>query len=117
MKWTVKEDPAGDPLLSLAPLGGQVSRAIAAELIRDGFGEQCGECGKPFNAVRKRRGVGRVTHADLSGGLYSTTWLLCGRCTAEMKRNGNRVSDKLIAEARSATEAGLLMAAPAKGNA
>jgi hypothetical protein len=117
MKWTVTEDPSGDQLLALLPLGGEVSRAIAAELIRDGFGDQCGECGKPFNAVRKRRGIGRVSHVDLSGGIYTTTWLLCGRCTAEMKRNGNRVSHKLIAEARSATEAGLLLAARPRGSA
>lgn len=117
MRGTVKEDPSGDPMLFLLPLGGQVSRAIAAGLVRDGLGEQCGECGKPFNAARKRRGTGRVTHADLSGRLYSMAWLLCGRCTAEMKANGNRVSDKLIAESRSAAKAGQLMAVPTKGNA
>jgi len=112
-----KSDPHADPLLMLLPLQGEVSVAVAADLNRDGFGKCCANCDKPFNAARKQRGVGRVTHVDPAGMLFTTAWLFCGRCTAEMRRNGNRIPAKLTEEARAATSAGLLMATPAKGNA
>ncbi len=115
--WTVRE-PSGDPRLTLLPLHGDVSRALAAELIRDGCGDRCGECGKPFTAVRKFRGIGRVTHlSPLDGMLYSMAWLLCGRCTGAMRANGNQVSDRLIAEARAALKAHMTLLEPARGNA
>ncbi len=115
--WAVRE-ASGDPRLTLLPLQGEVSKALAAELIREGYGDRCGECGKPFTAVRKFRGIGRVTHlSPLSGMLYSTAWLLCGRCTGAMRANGNRVSDRLIAAARDALRAHTLMSEPARGNA
>lgn len=115
--WTVREG-TGSPLFSLLPLRGEVSKALAAELIREGFGEGCGECEKPFNAARKYRGIGRVTHVDPHGGaIYCTVWLLCGRCTAVMHANGNRVSGKLIAEARAAADAAMTLLDPARGNA
>ena len=116
MQWTVGEG-TGDPRLSLLPLHGETSKALAAELIRDGFGERCGQCEKPFNAVRKWRGIGRVTHLALGSMLCTTAWLLCGRCTAEMRANGNQVSGKLIAEARAGTDAALALMSPAGGHA
>jgi hypothetical protein len=115
--WTVRE-PSGDPRLSLLPLQGDISKALTRELIRDGCGDRCGECGKPFNAVRKHRGIGRVTHlAPADGMLYSMAWLLCGPCTRAMKSNDNRVSDRLIAEARASLDAHLLLAEPVRGSA
>lgn len=114
-QWSVKSD-SGDPLLSVLPLR-DAGRMLAAELIRDGYGKFCGECGRQFNAARKWRGIARVNHVDMAGGFFSTAWLLCGRCHADMMANGNRVSDKLIREAREACEAGQLMLAPAKGSA
>ncbi len=116
-QWTVC-DASGDPRLTLLPLHGEVSKALAAELIREGCGTHCGECEKSFTAVRKFRGIGRVTHlSPLDGMLYSTAWLLCGRCTGAMRANGNRVSDRLIAEARAALKAHTLMSESARGNA
>lgn len=115
--WTVRE-ASGDPRLTLLPLHGEVSKALAAELIREGCGDRCGECGKLFTIVRKFRGIGRVTHlSPLDGMLYSTAWLLCGRCTGAMRANGNRVSDRLIVEARAALNAHMLMSDPAQGKA
>lgn len=107
----------GDPRLSLLPLQGETSKALAAELIRDGFGERCGQCEKPFNAVRKWRGIGRVTHLAPGRLLCTAAWLLCGRCTAEMRANGNRVSEELIAEARAGTDAALALMSQAGGHA
>lgn len=104
-------------MLSVLPLRGAVSKALGDELIRDGCGDHCGECEKPFTAVRKARGIGRVTHLDMAGGLYSTAWLLCGACTAAMRANGNRVSHKLLVEAREAAKAGMMMTMPAGGSA
>lgn len=114
--WTVRE-AAGDPRLTLQPLHGGVSKALAAELIRQGCGDRCGECEKPFTAARKARGIGRVTHLDLSGAIYCTAWLLCGACTAIMRANGKKVSHKLLVEAREAAKAGMVMAMPAGGHA
>lgn len=114
--WTVREG-TGSPALSVLPLSGAVSKALGDELIRDGYGDHCGECEKPFTAVRKARGIGRVTHLDMAGAIYCTAWLLCGACTAAMRANGNKVSPKLLAEAREAAKAGMLMAMPAGGSA
>lgn len=115
--WSVKPG-SGDPLLSVLPLGGAVSVALAVDLVREGYADCCGECEKPFTVARKRRGIARVRHFDPGAGmLYSTAVLLCGRCTARMRANDNRVSDKLIAESREATAAGLTLTAPVGGNA
>lgn len=110
-------NPHADPRLMLAPLQGEVSVAVAADLNQDGFGKCCANCHKPFNAARKQRGVGRVTQVDPACMLFTTAWLFCGRCTAEMRRNGNRIPAKLTEQARAATSAGLLMATAAEGNA
>ena len=108
----------GDPLYSVLPLRGNVSKALSAQLIRDGNCKCCGECNKPFSSARKRRGIARVNHVDISCGLFiSTAWLLCGRCHGEMKRNGNRVSNKLIGEARSAVASAQLLQTPHAGSA
>lgn len=115
-RWSICEN-AGDPLLSVLPLHGEVAKALAAELIRDGFGKRCGQCEKPFTAVRKSRGIGRVTHLDLTGGLHCSVWLLCGTCAAAMRANGNRVSHKLLTEAREAAKASMVMAMPTGGSA
>jgi hypothetical protein len=115
--WQAKPDTTSDPLLLLSDLTGEVTEAIAAEMIRDGLATHCGECGKPFTLARKRRGVGRVRHLDPAGLVYSTTWVFCGRCHAQNQRNGGKVSDKLMEQAREATKAGQLAMMPAKGNA
>ena len=114
--WTVHEG-SGSPLLSVLPLNSAVSRALGDELIRDGHGDHCGECEKPFTAVRKARGIGRVTHLDPASGLYCSAWLLCGACTAAMRANGNKVSAKLVVEAREAVKASMMMTMPAGGRA
>lgn len=110
-------DHTADPLLRLAPLTGKVTDALGAELNRSGHGKTCGECEKPFTVARKQRGVARVSHIDPAGHLYTTAWILCGPCLSAMKRAGNTVSPKLLAEARAAAEAGQLMATPARGTA
>jgi hypothetical protein len=99
------------------PLRGEVTQAVAADLNRSGFGKCCAGCGKPFNAARKQRAVGRVSHIDPAGKLFTTAWLFCGPCAAGIRRNGNLMPAALMEEARAATSAGLLMAAPAKGSA
>jgi hypothetical protein len=113
----VKPDPASDPLLPLLDMTGKVTKAIAAEMIREGLATHCGECGKPFTLARKRRGVGRVRNLDANGRLYATSWIFCGRCHAQNQRNGGKVSDKLMDQAREAVKAGQLAMTPAKGNA
>ena len=102
MRWSLPGESKRDQALSMLPLEGKVSRRLAASLILEGFGTHCGACAKPFSAARKWRGVGRVTHTDLSGALFSSAWLLCSRCIGEMRRNGNQLSNGLILEARSA---------------
>ncbi|MEW5789526.1 MAG: hypothetical protein AB1899_16905 [Pseudomonadota bacterium] len=115
--WTAKPDPGADPLLGLLPFEAPgVRAAIASNLASTGHDTHCGQCKKPFTAARKRRGVARVTHID-AGVLCYTIWVLCGRCLAEMKRNGGKVSPLLMAEAREAAEAGLLALTPARGSA
>lgn len=116
-QFKVKNDPYADPLLMLLPLRGKISEAVGADLNRDGFGKYCADCGKPFNAVRKQRRVGRVTHIDPAGMVFTTAWLFCGRCATEMRRNGNCIPAKLMEEARAATSAGLLIKMPAEGSA
>jgi hypothetical protein len=115
--WEVKPDPTSDPLLPLLDMTGEVTEAIAAEMVRDGQATHCGECGKPFTLARKRRSVGRVRHLDPAGLVYSTTWVFCGRCQAQNQRNGGKVSDKLMEQAREAAKAGMLAMMPAKGSA
>lgn len=115
--YTVKADPNADLLLMAMPLGGEVSRAIAADLNAAGRGKCCAGCDKPFSAARKQRAVGRITHADPSGQLFTTTWLFCGTCAAAIRRNDGRIPVHLVQEARDATAAGLLLAAPAGGTA
>lgn len=114
--WTVREGSLS-PMLSVLPLRGAVSKALGDELIRAGCGDHCGECEKPFTAVRKARGIGRVTHLAPASGLYCMAWLLCGACAATMRANGNRVSHKLVAEAREAAKASMMMSMPAGGSA
>lgn len=118
MRYEVKEDPHADPLLMLLPLKGKVSGAVVDDLNRSGHGKSCAVCGKPFNAARKQREVGRVTHVDPVGGMvFTTAWVFCARCAGEIRRSGNRMPTALMEEARAAASAGLLLAAPAKGNA
>jgi hypothetical protein len=113
--YTVTEDHQADPLLTVAPLAlPGVKVSIAADMARTGHGTHCGQCGKPFNLARKPRGIARVRHVAPTA-LHTTTWLLCGRCLAEMRRNGNQVSPSLLAEARAATDAGRVLLMPAKG--
>lgn len=107
-----------DPMLVAMPLGGTVSQAIAADLNRSGHGRCCSGCDKPFNTARKQRGVGRIRHVDVAGLLVvSTAWVFCGVCLAGIRRNGNLMPAHLVEEARAAASAGLLLAAPAEGNA
>lgn len=115
--WQVKPDSDSDPLLPLLDLTGEVTEAIAAEMIRDGLATHCGECGKPFTLARKQRSLGRVRHVDTAGLVYSTSWIFCGRCHAQNQRNGGRVSDKLLEQAREAAKAGQLAMTPARGSA
>jgi hypothetical protein len=115
--WEVKPDTTSDPLLPLLDMTGEVTEAIAREMIRDGQASHCGECGKPFTLARKRRSVGRVRHVDPAGLLYATTWVFCGRCHAQNQRNGGKVSGKLMEQAREAAKAGQLAMMPARGNA
>jgi hypothetical protein len=112
----IKPDPNADPLLMVLPLSGPVSQAVGNDLNRTGHGKSCGACGKPFNAARKQRDVGRITYVDpAGGGIYSTAWIFCGRCAGEIRRNGGRMPAPLVQEAREAVRAGLLLSAPAGG--
>lgn len=116
--YTIKADPAADPLIMAMPLRGDVSLAVAADLNDSGRGKCCASCDKPFNAARKQRAVGRITHhAPASGQIFTTSWLFCGACAATIRRNGGRMPAHLVQEARAAASAGLLLAAPAEGNA
>lgn len=114
--FTVKEDQV-DPALQLLPLQVPgVSDAVANDLNRGVHGKACAGCGKPFNAARKQRMVGRVRHVDPIGGMvFATAWVFCGRCAGKIQRDGMPAA--LMEEARAAASAGLLMATPAEGNA
>ena len=101
-----------DPALMLDRLRGSVSHAVGADLIESGHGTHCGECEKPFSMLRKPRGVVRVSHHHPEIATFTTAWLICGTCRAEMRRNGKRVSDKLLGEGRTATSVWLLVAPP-----
>lgn len=117
MTFTVKDAPHADALLMVLPLRA-VSQAVGNDLNRTGHGKSCGACGKPFNAARKQRDVGRITHVDPAGGaVFATAWIFCGRCAGEIRRNGGRMPEELVQEAREAARAGLLLAAPAGGSA
>lgn len=114
--FTVKEGQA-DPVLHLLPLHVPgVSGAVADDLNSGVHGKYCAGCCKPFNAARKQRMVGRVRHVDpIAGTVFVTAWVFCGRCAREIRRDG--LPAALMKEARAATAAGLLLAAPAEGNA
>lgn len=99
--------------LALLPLK-KVKEQIAADMLETGSGKHCGMCGKPFNVARKRRGVARVTHFGESG-LMLNTWLLCGKCNHEAKRNGGKVPDELRQKARQSYEVLRLIQARPKG--
>lgn len=111
----IKPDPNANPMLMLLPLQGDVTRAVGADLNASGRGKCCAGCDKPFTVARKQRAVGRVTHFDPAGRLFATAWLFCGRCAAEIRRNGGRMPVHLVQEARDAAAAGLLLATPAEG--
>ncbi len=112
----IKPDPNANPMLMLLPLQGEITQAVGDDLNRTGHGKSCGVCGKPFNAARKQRHVGRITYVDpTGGGVYSTAWLFCGRCAAGIRRNGGRMPAHLVQEAREAASAALLLAKPAEG--
>lgn len=114
----IKSDPHADPTLMLLPLRGAVTSAVGDDLNRTGHGKSCGACGKPFNAARKQRDVGRITYTDPAGcAVFSTAWIFCGRCAGEIRRNGGRMPADLVQEAREAVRAGLLLSAPAGGSA
>lgn len=114
----IKPDPNADPMLMVLPLSGAVTQAVGNDLNRTGHGTSCGACGKPFNAARKQREVGRITYADPAGcAVFSTAWIFCGRCAGEIRRNGGRMPAELVQEAREAARAGLLLAAPVGGRA
>lgn len=115
--WEVNPDHTSDPAQLMLEMTGEVTEAICREMIRQGLATHCGECGKPFTLARKRRSVGRVRHLDPAGLLYSTTWVFCGRCHAQNQRNGGKVSDKLMEQAREAAKAGQLAMMPARGSA
>jgi hypothetical protein len=42
--------------------------------------------------------------------------MFCGRCHAQMQRNGGKVSDKLVEQAHDAAKAGRLAITPARGS-
>lgn len=115
MKFNLKEGTPTDAVLMALPLQGKVTRAVGDDLNASGYGKCCAGCDKPFTAARKQRAVGRVTHFDPAGELFTTAWLFCGRCAAAVRRDGGRMPAHLVQEARSATSALLLLAAPAKG--
>lgn len=118
MTFTVKEAPHADALLMALPLQGEVTQAVGNDLNASGHGKCCAGCGKPFTMARKQRAVGRLSLAECAEGpLFQTAWLLCGRCAAAIRRDGGRMPAHLVQEAREAACAGLLLAAPAKGNA
>lgn len=114
MTFHVKNDANAAPLMVL-PLQGDITRAIGDDLNASGHGKCCAGCDKPFTAARKQRAVGRITHGDAAGLLVSTAWLFCGRCAAEIRRNGGHMPAHLVQEARAAASAGLLLATPAGG--
>lgn len=117
MTFTAKADPHADPLTMVLPLQGEITQAVGNDLNASGHGKCCAGCDKPFTVARKQRAVGRVTHFDPAGRLFVTAWLFCGRCAAEIRRNGGRMPVHLVQEARVAASAGLLLIEPAKGNA
>lgn len=117
MMFTVKDAPHSDALLMALPLQGEVTQAVGDDLNASGHGKCCAGCGKPFTVARKQRAVGRVSHVDPAGRLFTTAWLFCGRCAAAIRRDDGRLPAHLVQEARDATSAGLLLATPAEGNA
>jgi len=115
--YTAKSGTHADALLMQLPLQGEVSQAVAKDLIASGYGKRCGCCNKPFTRARKWRAVGRVKHGDPAGRVFTTAWLFCGVCSAAIRRDGGRMPAHLVQEAREAASDGLLLASPAKGNA
>lgn len=117
MMFTVKDSPHADALLMALPLQGEVTRAVGNDLNASGHGQCCAGCGKPFTVARKQRAVGRMSHVDPTGRLFTTAWLFCGCCAAAIRRDGGRMPAHLVREARAATSAGLLLTTPAEGSA
>lgn len=101
--------------LAFLPLK-EVGEQIAEEMRAAGTDKHCSICCKPFNAARKQRGVARVTHMGESG-LLCSTWMLCGKCIHDAKRNGWLFPIKLKQEARQSYEALRLMQARPEGTA
>lgn len=98
-----------DAMIFPAPLQ-EVGLQIAEELGKQGLADRCGGCGKPFNRARKWRTMKRLTVATLGHGMFTWSALLCGRCTAGLKRGDTAVLDRLNREAL--REAALLVAMP-----
>ncbi len=116
---TVKLGDADELGLALLPLS-KVSKQIAAWLIAEGNGGECGECEKPFTTARKWRGVVRLV--TLSGtGLCASFYLVCGKCRAaaeQRRREGGSVAaEPWRAEARRMHDAARLFNVPAQGTA
>lgn len=103
------DDLMVDKTLYLRPLE-ETGFDVANDLQGTERGKCCGLCGKPFHATREWESVARAIVANELGETYSWSWLLCGRCTRDSKRNGNAMPERLKREA--VQEALLLMATP-----
>lgn len=105
--------------LALMPLS-KVSKQIAGELIAEGNGDKCGDCGKPFTAARKWRGVVRLVTLSAAG-VAACFYLVCGKCRAAAEQRhregGSVVAEPWRAEAKRVHDAGQLLKMPAQGNA
>lgn len=103
-----------DMMLMMLPLK-QAGDQIAADMqTHHGTGKRCGVCGKAFNAVRKSRGIVRLTYNDEHGRLLMVAWLLCRKCSREAKRNGDKAPNCLRREAANVLDAVYLMTTKAK---
>lgn len=111
-----RNDPHAAPELMFLPLHRSVSAAIIADMNRTGHGKVCGGCGKPFNAARKQRDVGRITQFA-GGSVVSTAWIVCGRCSAELRNNGGHPPAAMAQEAREAGRAAELLYLSTRGRA
>ncbi|MDT3706491.1 MAG: hypothetical protein ROZ09_06650 [Thiobacillus sp.] len=111
-----RPDPHAATELMFLPLHRSVSAAIIADMNHTGHGRVCGGCGKPFNAARKQREVGRITQFA-GGSIVSTTFIVCGRCGAELRRNGGHPPAAMVQEAKEARRAAELLYLSARGRA